>query len=58
MPRKIAVLNFRGEGRHLYEDELGWPLYVKKEAGSMVSKEIFRDQVENVGYSFDLHPRK
>jgi len=28
--RKVVLPNFLGVGRHLYEDELGWPLYVKK----------------------------
>lgn len=53
--RKIALPDFRGKGRHLYEDELGWPLYVKKEAGSMVSREIFRDQVEDVGLNLGFY---
>lgn len=53
--RKIVLPDFHGEGKDLYEDELGWPLYIKKEAGSMVSREIFRDQVEDVGLNLGFY---
>lgn len=40
-PRKIVLPNFYGEGKHIYDDELGWRLDMKKEAGSVVSHDIF-----------------
>lgn len=55
LKRKIAIPNFYGEGKHVYEDELGWPLYAKKEAGSVVSKEIFSDQVVEVGFNLSFY---
>ena len=53
--RKIAILNFYGEGRNIYEDELGWRLSMKKEAGSVVSKEIFTDQIVDVGLNIAFY---
>lgn len=53
--RKIALPNFYGEGRHIYEDELGWPLDTKQEAGSLVSREVFRYAVEEVGFNLGFY---
>lgn len=47
--RKIVHKNWFNEGRHLYEDQLGWPQDAKEEAGSLVSREIFRYFVEILG---------
>ena len=40
--RKVVLHNFYGEGRDIYEDELGWRADSKREAGSVVSRDIFR----------------
>ena len=53
--RKVVLPNFYGEGRHIYEDELGWPLEAKQEAGSVVSREIFRVEVERIGFNMTFY---
>ncbi len=53
--RKIVVYNFNGEGKHLYEDELGWTINEKKEAGSLVSKKIFDFEVVDVGLNLSFY---
>lgn len=53
--RKIAIPDFYGIGEHIYEDELGWSIDVKKEAGSVVSKEIFYNQVVTVGFNLAFY---
>lgn len=53
--RKIVLRNFYGEGKHIYEDELGWTLDIRKEAGSVVSREIFYDQVVYVGLNLSFY---
>lgn len=53
--RKIAIPDFYGAGEHIYEDELGWRLEDKKEAGSCVSREIFRYHVEEVGLNLSFY---
>lgn len=45
LDRKIVVPDFYEGGDHVYEDDLGWPEYDRKEARSNVSKEIFNVQV-------------
>lgn len=47
--RKVVLRNFYGEGEHIYADELGWRLDMKKEAGSVVSRDIFYYQVVETG---------
>ena len=53
--RKIVVPNFWGEGENIYEDELGWDLVTKQEAGSLVSKEIFNFEVVKVGLNLGFY---
>lgn len=53
--RKIAIPDFYGPGKNVYEDELGWPLYAKKEAGSVVSKEVFMEQIVDVGLNIGFY---
>ena len=54
MERKIAVEKFDRDRIYLYEDELGWTEYVKKEAKSNNSKEIFKYVVDRVGYNMSF----
>ena len=39
--RTILLANFYGDGKHLYQDELGWWPSVKEEAHSQISRDIF-----------------
>lgn len=39
--RKIVLKDFYRDGEHIYEDMLGWDEENKKEARSVVSKEIY-----------------
>ena len=47
--RIIVLENFFGDGKHLYEDQLGWQRYEREEARSNVSKEIFNFEIALVG---------
>lgn len=47
--RKVVLENFYGEGKHLYEDELGWWPQSKEEAHSLVSRDIFEYEIVKVG---------
>jgi len=53
--RKIAIKNFYGEGKHLYEDQLGWQPEERREARSSVSKEIFEYEVVQVGLNLSFY---
>ena len=53
--RKVVLHNFYGEGRDIYEDELGWRADCKREAGSMVSRDIFRFEIEEVGLNIAFY---
>ena len=53
--RKIAIRDFYGKGRHIYEDQLGWPWEAKREAGSLVSKTIFDFEVVEVGLNLAFY---
>ncbi len=53
--RVIAVRDFWGPGKHIYEDQLGWTLDEKKEAGSLVSKRIFEVEVVEVGLNLTFY---
>lgn len=55
MNRKIVVKNFFGDNEHLYEDQLGWTIKEKKEARSLVSKEIFDFEIVNVGLNLAFY---
>ena len=52
--RKIAYRDFYGIGKHIYEDQLGWTLDMKREACSLVSKKIFDELIVNVGYNLSF----
>lgn len=47
--------NFYGEGKHIYEDQLGWDEDNKKEARSLVSKEIFDFFVVSMGLNLGFY---
>ena len=53
--RKIVVRDFFGDGDHLYEDQLGWSKREKREARSLVSKEIFEYEVVTVGLNLAFY---
>ena len=53
--RKIVIRDFNGEGKHLYEDELGWTINEKREVGSLVSKTIFEYEVVDVGLNLSFY---
>ena len=55
MERLIAIKDFYGEGRHIYEDELGWQLEAKREARSFVSKDIFQEEIVELGYNLAFY---
>ena len=52
--RTIALANFYGDGKHLYQDELGWWPSVKEEAHSQISRDIF--EYEIVPIEFKILP--
>lgn len=47
--------NFFTDGKHLYEDQLGWSKLEKEEARSLVSKEIFDFEVVRVGLNLAFY---
>jgi len=53
--RNTVLRNFFGEGEDLYEDQLGWSKREKKEARSLVSKEIFYFEVVIVGLNLAFY---
>lgn len=55
MHRVIAVRDFWGPGKHIYEDQLGWTIDEKKEAGSLVSERIFEVEVVEVGLNLAFY---
>ena len=52
--RTIVLANFYGDGKHLYQDELGWWPSVKEEAHSQISRDIF--EYEIVPIEFKILP--
>ena len=52
--RTIVLANFYGDGKHLYQDELGWWTSVKEEAHSQISRDIF--EYEIVPIEFKILP--
>lgn len=46
---KIAIKDYYGKGKHVYEDEMGFRDRMKSEARSLVAREVFRYHVEEVG---------
>lgn len=55
MDKKIAIRDFYGAGRHIYEDELGFRDDMKAEARSLVPREVFRYEVELVGLNLGFY---
>ncbi|MDE7442390.1 MAG: hypothetical protein K2M69_09535 [Muribaculaceae bacterium] len=53
--RRIAIPNFYGENEPIYKDQLGWQEAEKKEAGSLVSKEIWDYFVCLVGLNISFY---
>lgn len=53
--RKIVIPNFYGEGEHIYEDQLGWQPDTKQEAGTIISRKIFKFEVEEVGLNLSFY---
>ena len=53
--RRVVIPNFYGEGEHIYEDMLGWDEENKKEARSLVSKEIYDFYVTDAGLKLGFY---
>ena len=53
--RTIALANFYGDGKHLYQDELGWWPSVKEEAHSQISRDIFEYEIVHIGLNLAFY---
>lgn len=53
--RKIAIKDYYGKGKHVYEDEMGFREVIKSEARSLVAREVFRYHVEEIGLSLGFY---
>lgn len=53
--RKIAIKDYYGKGKHIYEDELGFRKRMKSEARSLVAREVFRYHIEEVGLNLAFY---
>ena len=53
--RKIVLRDFYGDGEHIYEDMLGWIEENKREARSLVSKEIYDFYVTRAGLKLGFY---
>lgn len=53
--RRIVVRDYYGPGQNLYADELGWRSDDKKEAGSLISKEIWEYFICTVGLNISFY---
>ena len=53
--RKIAIKDYYGIGKHVYEDQLGFRDNMKSEARSLVAREVFRYHVEEVGLNLGFY---
>lgn len=53
--RKVALKDFYGNGKHLYEDELGWWPDVKEEAHSLISRDIFEFEIVQMGLNLAFY---
>ena len=53
--RKIAIKDYYGRDKHIYEDELGFRKRMKSEARSLVPREVFRYHVEEVGLNLAFY---
>ena len=53
--RKIAIKDYYGKGKHIYDDQLGFRDRMKSEARSLVAREVFRYHVEEVGLNLGFY---
>lgn len=53
--RTIAIPNYYGPGKHVYEDQMGFRDKMKDEARSLVAREVFRYHVEVVGLNLGFY---
>ena len=53
--RKIAIIDYYGKGKHVYEDQMGFRDRMKSEARSLVAHEVFRYHVEEVGLNLAFY---
>ena len=53
--RKIAIKDFYGKGKHIYEDQMGFDEQHKSEARSLVAREVFRYHVEKIGLNLGFY---
>ena len=53
--RKIAIEDFRGPGKHVYEDELGFRERMLSQARTLVAREAFRYHIEEVGLNLAFY---
>jgi len=53
--RKIAIIDYYGKGRHVYQDQMGFRKEMKDEARSLVAREVFRYHVEIVGLNLAFY---
>lgn len=53
--RKIVLKDFYRDGEHIYEDMLGWDEDCRKEARSMVSKEIYDFFITRAGLNLGFY---
>lgn len=53
--RKIAIKDYYGKDKHIYEDELGFSNRDLQEARTLVAREAFRYHVEEVGLNLAFY---
>lgn len=53
--RKIAIKDYYGKGKHVYQDEMGFRKEMKAEARSLVAREVFRYHVEKIGLNLGFY---
>lgn len=53
--RRIALKDFYGVGQHIYEDQIGWDEQNRREARSLVSKEIYDFFVTDMGLNLGFY---
>lgn len=53
--RRIAIPDFYGRGNNIYIDQLGWQVAEKKEARSLISKEIWEYFICIVGLNISFY---
>ena len=53
--RKIAIKDYYGKGKHVYQDQMGFRREMRNEARSEVAREVFRYHVEEVGLNLAFY---